>query len=237
MKKNWMRLIVFIAVIGLLNVAGCQRGGRIEGDWGADEGETAPVEAETQAPPQELAAPAELEAVGGPTNVTLTWSEVEGAQSYNMYFSTEPDVSAENDKIEGVASSYEHKDLTNCIRYYYKVAVVNEAGEGPLSNEASAVPAISGEYVSKLLSPERQEGDKFGFALAVEGDVLVVGAPEEDGGPGDPYDRTGAAYIFKYDGDNWVYDETLPRTDMKAAEDFFGFSVAIDGGHALVGAG
>ncbi len=71
---------------------------------------------------------------------------------------------------------------------------------------------------------------ELGWALAASGDRLVVGAHDDDAG-----DHTGAVYVFERDGAGWVEKAKLLASDA-AAEQFFGWSVAIDGDRLVVGA-
>ena len=75
------------------------------------------------------------------------------------------------------------------------------------------------------------EGDEFGNSVAVDGDIVVVGADWDDS-------TKGAAYVFTKPNTGWATDtETakLTATDG-AAGDYFGNSVAIDGDTIAVGA-
>ena len=47
-----------------------------------------------------------------------------------------------------------------------------------------------------MRASDRQANDAFGNAVAIDGDVLVIGALNEEGGAGDPVHGAGAAYIF-----------------------------------------
>ena len=76
--------------------------------------------------------------------------------------------------------------------------------------------------VAVISAPSGVYGDGFGEALAVEGDVLVVGAPKENEG-------RGAAYIFVREGDMWSSWERLEAPDAMPG-DAFGSSVAIGAG-------
>jgi hypothetical protein len=88
----------------------------------------------------------------------------------------------------------------------------------------------------KLMAPDAQYGDMFGCSVAISGDYAIVGAKSEDRGTGDPIDYAGAAYIFHRTGDNtWDAGTKLVAPDAQAG-DYFGFSVAISGDYAIVGA-
>jgi tripartite motif-containing protein 71 len=111
----------------------------------------APTEEElnrlAQKRPQEVAgttAPRTLMAKAGDTEVVLSWMDVPGAVSYNLYFHTSPGVTVEaGTKIEGVSSPYVHAGLTNDNPYYYVLSAVFEDGnESALSEEATATPVL-----------------------------------------------------------------------------------------------
>lgn len=89
-----------------------------------------------------------------------------------------------------------------------------------------------------LRASDAQAGDMFGESLAISGDTIVVGAGEEDGGPGNPLPRSGTAYIFSRNqggSETWVQVAVLRASDAQA-EDFFGMNVAISGDTVVVGA-
>src|SRR6056300_183734 len=72
-------------------------------------------------------------------------------------------------------------------------------------------------------------GDEFGKSVSISGDYAIVGAPYEDTGAS----SAGAAYIYTRSGTTWGNEQKLLG---EVASDFFGWSVAIDGGNAIVGA-
>lgn len=73
---------------------------------------------------------------------------------------------------------------------------------------------------------------QFGRALALDGDVAIVGAPLENH-PGKP--GAGAAYVFRRTGGAWAQEARLVSADA-ASGDQLGRSVAIRGDVAIVGA-
>jgi len=95
-------------------------------------------ELSTTPPPHSVAVKA------GDTETFLSWMEVPGAQSYNLYFNTLPHLTMQNaTKIEGVTNPFAHTGLTNDISYFYAVTAVFEDGtESPLSNEVTAMPVL-----------------------------------------------------------------------------------------------
>jgi len=84
--------------------------------------------------------------------------------------------------------------------------------------------------------------DAFGDTLAISGNTLVVGAPQEDsnatGINGNQDDDTassaGAAYVFVRVGSTWTQQAYLKASNTEAGDDF-GVSVAISGETILVG--
>ena len=84
---------------------------------------------------------------------------------------------------------------------------------------------------------EGASGDQFGWSAGVSGDFVIIGAPGDD----DMGSGSGSAYILDryYDSgnDGWGYDrrKKLFASDG-AAGDYFGSSVDISGGFAVVGA-
>jgi hypothetical protein len=86
-------------------------------------------------------------------------------------------------------------------------------------------------------------GDAFGHSVAIDGDVVVVGARHEDGGAaavaGDPEandaSSAGAAYVFERSGIRWAQQAVLKAPNAGAGDEF-GFSVAVAGDTIVVGA-
>lgn len=107
----------------------------------------------------------------------------------------------------------------------------------------SSILSIGQEaYLKPAAVGTTQAGDFFGGAVAVSGDTVVVGAPEEgsnttginsapnDGGIG----KYGAAYVFVRNAGGWMQEAYLKPSTM-GYRDEFGFSVAISGDTVVVG--
>lgn len=87
-----------------------------------------------------------------------------------------------------------------------------------------------------LVASDGAPDDAFGFALALSGDSLLVGAPYADTSVGGPLVRdAGAAYVFARRAGGWLEEAKLV-TPTGQSFDFFGRAVAISGDTALVGA-
>ncbi len=83
-----------------------------------------------------------------------------------------------------------------------------------------------------LISSDIDEQDWFGFSVAVSGDAILVGASAADGFE---TSASGAAYVFRFNGSEWVQEDKLTASDA-AGSDYFGSSVSIHGDVAVVGA-
>ena len=88
-------------------------------------------------------------------------------------------------------------------------------------------------YVEKqIVAEDGKTDDRFGWSVALDGVTALVGARYYDvSGKSDQ----GAAYVFVRNGTTWSLQQTLTAFDG-ALGDSFGYSVALDGYTALVGA-
>ena len=117
------------------------------------------------------------------------------------------------------------------------VLVGAERGDGVFSRTGTAtVFRFDGsgwveEAVLVASDPRGEAG--FGAAVAIDGDVALIGAPRADGT--EPFTQQGAAYVFRYDGSEWIEEEILLGSGITFF-DAFGTAVAIDGSVAIVGA-
>jgi hypothetical protein len=82
--------------------------------------------------------------------------------------------------------------------------------------------------------------DSFGASIALDGDVLVVGAPREDSAdPASPANNaardSGAAYVFRRTGTAWQQEAYLKASNRETG-DSLGASIALDGDVLVAGA-
>lgn len=82
----------------------------------------------------------------------------------------------------------------------------------------------------KITATDATNGDRFGYSVSISGDYAVVGAYYENaGGTG-----AGAAYIFHRSGETWTQQQKLTPSDA-AVNDYFGWSVSINGDYVMIG--
>jgi len=108
-----------------------------------------------------------------------------------------------------------------------RAAVRSALGKPGAASAASAIGA-------KLLPRDASAQNVFGASIAVSGTTALVGAPAANGGPGK---GTGAAYVFVKGPAGWAQQAKLAASDpVGTAKEGFGFSVALDGDTAVIGA-
>ena len=84
----------------------------------------------------------------------------------------------------------------------------------------------------KLVLAGAEGGERFGAAVAIDGDAILVGA---DALEVSNVDGAGAVYVFRYDGSFWLLEDSMSASDPND-DAFFGHAVAIDGDVIVVGA-
>ncbi len=120
-------------------------------------------------------------------------------------------------------------------------SIQSQIAAEPYRTDAAAVdPLVQQAY---LKASNTGVKDYFGYAVAVSGDTVVVGAPYEDsqatGVNGDQSDNaasdSGAAYVFVRSGTTWSQQAYLKASNTET-DDNFGYAAAIDGDTLVVGA-
>jgi len=116
------------------------------------------------------------------------------------------------------------------IAMWEDLAIIGAAYDSDLGNASGSayVYRRSGDIwveEAKLLAADGAADDKFGFSVALEGDLAVIGTCEDS--------YTGSAYVFRHDGDHWVEEAKLLSPDPRISE-LFGYAVAIREGTVIV---
>lgn len=103
-------------------------------------------------------------------------------------------------------------------------------------------PMANWSQQAYLEASNRGQDDLFGWSVAISGDRVAIGAPNEDG-DGDAHGITdnnnsqdaGAAYVFGRDGDVDWSQHAYVKADPVDAGDMFGFSIALSGDTLIAG--
>ena len=126
--------------------------------------------------------------------------------------------------------------------------VVGSVGQDTLGSNSGAAYVFTrtaGVWSQQAFLKASNPGasDNFGRSIDVDGDTLIVGAPNEDsnalGVGGSQTDNSaansGAAYVFVRSGTSWL-QQAYVKASNTGADDQFGYSVALVGDTAVVGA-
>ncbi len=82
----------------------------------------------------------------------------------------------------------------------------------------------------KLTASDGETWDRFGFSLSIDDNYIIIGAMEDD----DNGDRSGSAYVFKWNGTVWIQQQKLIASDGEK-NDLFGRTVSIDKDYIIIG--
>jgi len=147
MKRSW---ILLVAAAMLL--AAC--------DFGGDDNDKPP------------APPAALIAKGGDASVTLEWADT-GAESYNVYFANEPDITPSNfatleggESLVDVRSPLTLDGLENHTGYWFVVTAIDRGRESAASPKAAILPEPPFEPLGGL--------NDTGVSQCLDGGTLVA---------------------------------------------------------------
>jgi len=99
---------------------------------------------------------------------------------------------------------------------------------GAEGGESVYVYNLDGTGEVKITASDGAAGDKFGHSVAIGNNKIVVGSYQDDDGGSD----SGSVYVYNLDGTGEV---KITASDG-AANEYFGFSVAVDGDKIYVGA-
>ena len=100
---------------------------------------------------------------------------------------------------------------------------------GDFSGSAYVFDATTGQQLFKLTASDASADDNFGTSVAISGNTIIVGST----GDSDAGEDSGAAYVFDAATGQQLFK--LTASDA-AADDTFGFSVAVSGTIAVIGA-
>jgi beta-glucanase (GH16 family) len=96
-----------------------------------------------QEPDKLQPAPGQVTATAGSegANIIVSWQGHDNVSTYNLYRATAPGAEGQTPYVAGLVNrNFIDRGLLKPIRYYYRVASVNNAGMSPLSPEVSVAP-------------------------------------------------------------------------------------------------
>ena len=112
-------------------------------------------------------------------------------------------------------------------------------GNGPSHSGSAYVFRFNGSSwieEAKLTASDAIDDQGFGCHVSVSGDMSLIGAyRDDDACPGQTDCHSGSAYLYRFNGTDWVEEAKLTASDA-AAGDEFGIAVSINGDYGLVGA-
>ncbi len=116
--------------------------------------------------------------------------------------------------------------------------VVGAIRDGTQGANAGAVYVYSRDILNgdwtldaKLVAGDGKAGDQFGIAVAVDGNVIVVGAHFDDVAD---FSNVGSAYVFRKVNGSWSEEQKLTACDGSPG-DGYGFAVDVEGDQIVVG--
>jgi len=128
------------------------------------------------------------------------------------------------------------QEFGSSIDVYGDTIVVGSPSDGTLGPESGSAYVFRFNGVgwleeARLLPLDLNSADRFGTSVAIAADTVVVGAPGND----DPVAAAGAAYVYRYNGVDWVQEtKLLPPGGLH--HEYFGISVDMAGDRIVVGA-
>jgi hypothetical protein len=167
----------------------------------------------------------------GQTSISLTVTDANGLTDTKSFiyeiFPGEYFVTA----TDGYSNDYYGYDVAISNQHAI-IGAYNDDDKG--TNSGSAYILSYGETgwseTAKLSAADGAAGDYFGYAVDISEGYALIGAYYDD----DKGSNSGAAYIFKQQGSHWVQSAKL-LANNGAANDYFGYAVAISGDYAIIG--
>jgi len=137
--------------------------------------------------------------------------------------------------ITSASNAPMNQQFGNDVDISHEWAVVGARYDNELGNEAGAAYILkfeAGTWIqhSKLLATNGQMNDEFGASVSISDNRILIGAPGND----DTVQDGGTAYIFEYNGTNWIETEILVPNNP-SIDDRFGSSVSVDKNYAAIG--
>lgn len=91
-------------------------------------------------------------------------------------------------------------------------------------------------FEQRLVAPDPGPTDLFGFSVAATTNLILVGAHRHDSCIIPTHTECGAAYVFRFNGASWAFEQKLVADDRDFSNEYFGYSVAATTDLFLIGA-
>lgn len=192
----------------------------LNGEWRSGYSDTITVTPKATKVPD---APDRVKVTGGYRSITVSWSETEDAETYNIYY--KKDGAQEFQKISNITElSHQIEGLEDYTKYLVYVTAVNEIGEGAASLTASDItldgmtPAKLPEY--KLINTSNGEGvlSSHIVSASVPGATMVDSPLDlEDGSGLGLFDNQFTSFLQRED---WDYGGAYPAAGKGVIAEF-----------------
>ena len=154
----------------------------------------------------------------------LSDSDITDYNSNNLVYLGSNDVNVQKTFLNNKLNSSIAQNIA-CNAYEMTLGKNNQI---PLVSNLGPPPPFRQITETKIVASDRAAEDYFGVSVAISGNYAIVGAWNDS--------NNGSAYIFERDTNGtWSQKQKIVASDGQAS-DQFGFSVAISGNYAIVGA-
>ena len=166
-------------------------------------------------------------------NTAIVGARIDSSEGYSAGSAYLFDVTTQTELAKLTASdATPWANFGSSVAVSGNIAVIGASGDshaGEDSGSAYLFDVTTGEQLAKLVASDADAGDRFGTSVAINGDVVVVGASRNN----DAGIESGSTYLFDV-----ATGTQLARFTASDAEagDRFGSSVAIGDSMAVVGA-
>lgn len=182
----------------------------------------------------------------GIKQLELGWTAVDGAEYYQVF---ERRGNGELVAISDmVTATLLHLDVA--LHLAFDAEYIVRACQGDVCVDSAAVPSPANlaDSIGYFKASNSDAEDQFGWsiALSADGNMMAVGAPQEDSeatgvdgdpGNGDTTENSGAAYVFRRDADGrWVQDAYL-KAIIAHANLAFGYSLDLNADGTVLAVG
>ncbi|MCW5206823.1 FG-GAP repeat protein [Desulfobulbus sp. F5] len=170
--------------------------------------------------------------VSGDTAIIGAYGDDSGKGAAYVFTRTN-DVWSQQQKLVSNTGGATDDFFGNSVSLSGDTAIIGASGDDSSKGAAYIFTRMSnGQWTQqqpKLTDNDGAANDHFGISVSVSGDTAIIGASGNN-------NRTGAAYVFTRTSGVWTQQGSKLTADDGVADDYFGYSVAVDGDTAIIGA-